>query len=67
MALYYVGQLLVYGGDRDPRISARVWRVSDFTKLGRLQVWSGLQAIERPTATPPREWLVEALGQWREW
>ena len=59
--LYRIGQVLVYGTPKEPRLSLRVWRVSDATRIGRIQEFSGLVPIEPPTTRNPREWLLAAL------
>lgn len=59
--LYRLGQVVAYGTPSDPRLSLRVWRCSDTSRLGRIQEFSGLVPIEPPTDRNPREWLLAAL------
>ena len=61
--LYRVATIAIYGCPRDPRISYRVWRVSDTVRLGRQQETAGLLPIEPPTAASPTAWLQQALAQ----
>jgi hypothetical protein len=62
--LYYLGSLTVYGTPDDPRISARVWRVSDTTRLGRVEVFSATKCLELPQTATPRWWLEESAERW---
>lgn len=61
--LYRVGQIVVYGTEKDPRLSMRVWKVSNTARIGRIQEFSGLVPLEPPLSRAPREWLLEALEQ----
>lgn len=65
MSLYYVASLTAWGDTRDPRLSARVYRVSDTVRLGSVIAWSGSKALELPPLQSPRAWLEEALAQWK--
>lgn len=61
--LYRVGTIVVYGGPVDPRLSMRVWRVSDVARMGRVTEWEGVRSYDPSTILSPREWLLEALEQ----
>lgn len=63
--LYRVASVVVYGGPLDPRISRRVWRCSDTSRLGRIEEFAGLRSLQVPRSIPPEEWLREALEQLR--
>lgn len=62
--LYYVSSTICYGTPDNPRISSRVYRVSDTTRLGRVIAWQGTKALDTPTWLSPSIWLSEALEQW---
>lgn len=62
--LYNVGSITIYGKPGDVRLSGRVWRVSDTTRLGRLEVWSGSTSLLELPPMPPRDWLRESAAMW---
>jgi hypothetical protein len=63
MSLYYVGAVTLYGKPEDPRISYKVFRVSDTVRIGRSIAWQGLRHLESPATRSPYRWLAEALEQ----
>lgn len=61
--LYYVGTATVFDTPENPRVSMKVYRVSDVTRLGRVVVWEGTRSLKPVRAGQPHLWLLEALDQ----
>lgn len=59
--LYRVASVVIYGGPEDPRYSLNVRLCSDRVVLAGKTILTERGPILRPTAAPPREWLLEAL------